>query len=176
MNPLRARFWSPYLVGAGIGILSWFAFATADHPLGASTPFEHTAALGMKAVAPAWAEGSLYYQYHDPKIGWEWMLMLGVLLGSLASARLSGDRERMWVPAMWEARFGGSRGKRIVMAAVGGAVMLFGARLAGGCTSGHGISGNLQLALASLLFSVMFFVFGVITTFALYGKEGGRHG
>lgn len=30
MNILRMTSWSPYVVGVGIGILSWFAFATAD--------------------------------------------------------------------------------------------------------------------------------------------------
>ena len=30
MNPLRKRTWSPYVVGASIGILGWFAFATTE--------------------------------------------------------------------------------------------------------------------------------------------------
>jgi hypothetical protein len=30
-NPLTVRAWPPYAVGVGIGLLSWFAFATADH-------------------------------------------------------------------------------------------------------------------------------------------------
>ena len=44
-NPLSLKSWPPYVVGVGIGLLSWFAFATANHPLGISTAFEHTAAL-----------------------------------------------------------------------------------------------------------------------------------
>jgi hypothetical protein len=32
-NPLKMKSWSPYVVGAGIGVLSWFAFATANHPI-----------------------------------------------------------------------------------------------------------------------------------------------
>lgn len=176
MNPLSARSWSPYAVGAAIGVLSWFAFATADHPLGITTAFEYTSALAMKAVAPDWAAGHSYFQHESPKIDWEWMLVLGVFLGAVLSSWMSGDRQRYWVPPLWESRFGSSRGKRILVAALGGAVMLFGARLAGGCTSGHGISGNLQLAVSSIVFSVAFIVAGIATVFALYGKEGRRHG
>ena len=51
-NPLILKSWPPYAVGVGIGLLSWFAFATADHPLGISTAFEDTAALTEKAVVP----------------------------------------------------------------------------------------------------------------------------
>lgn len=175
MNPLAVRSWSPYVVGAAIGILSWFAFATADRPLGVSTSFEYTSALAIQAVAPDWAAGHSYFQEESPKIDWQWTLVLGVFVGAALSSWLSGDREPYWVPPLWESRFGSSRGKRLLAAAAGGAVMLFGARLAGGCTSGHGISGNLQLAVSSIVFSVAFFVFGMITVFALYGKEGRRH-
>lgn len=52
MNLLFQKAWSPYVVGAGIGILGWFAFATADHPIGITTPFEHSTALVIQAVIP----------------------------------------------------------------------------------------------------------------------------
>src|ERR1017187_9300942 len=45
MNPLTKQSWSPYLVGAGIGVLSWLAFATADRPIGITTAFEYRALL-----------------------------------------------------------------------------------------------------------------------------------
>ena len=51
-NPLTMKSWSPYVVGAGIGVLSWFAFATANHPIGITTAFENTAALTEKAAVP----------------------------------------------------------------------------------------------------------------------------
>ncbi len=170
-NILAMKSWSPYVVGAGIGVLSWFAFVSADHPLGISTAFETTAALGLQEAAPWQADDSTFFAEHDPKIGWEWMLVLGVFFGSLASSLASGDRETFTVPPMWQARFGPSRTKRLAVAFLGGMIMIFGARLAGGCTSGHGISGNLQFAVSSLVFSVLFFSFGVATVFLLYGKS-----
>ncbi len=90
-NPLTMKSWSPYVVGVGIGLLSWLAFATADKPLGVSTAFEHTAALGEKAVVPQAEQTNEYFpkkaeQGESPKIGWEWMLVLGVFLGAFLSS------------------------------------------------------------------------------------------
>lgn len=170
-NPLGKKAWSPYLVGVGIGVLSWFAFWSADHPLGITTAFEHTAALGIEAVAPGFAESNSYYQDNSPKIGWEWMLVVGVFIGSLFSSFSSGDREPLLVPSMWQQRFGTSVGLRLTVAFFGAALMMFGARLAQGCTSGHGISGNLQLAASSWLFSITFFLVAILTAFLLYGRR-----
>jgi hypothetical protein len=176
-NPLTMKSWPPYAVGVGVGLLSWFAFATADQPLGITTAFENTAALTTKAVAPGIEQTNGYFaakaeEGKSPKIGWEWMLVVGVFVGALISSRLSGDRSPETVPALWRWRFGGSPAKRLTAAFVAGAVMMFGARLAGGCTSGHGISGNLQLAASSLVFSAVFFAVATATAFALYGREG----
>jgi uncharacterized protein len=172
-NILSVKSWSPYAVGAGIGVLSWFAFVSADHPLGVSTAFETTAALGLQGAAPLLTEGNSFFQEHAPKIGWGWMLVVGVFFGSLTSSLMSGDRDTYVVPPMWKVRFGPSVTKRLLVAGLGGMIMILGARLAGGCTSGHGISGNLQLAVSSIVFSVMFFGFGVATVFTLYGRQGG---
>jgi hypothetical protein len=51
---------------------------------------------------------------------------------------------------------------------------MFGARLAGGCTSGHGISGSLQLAVSGWLFFASIFASGLATAFVLFGKENAR--
>ena len=176
-NPFLMKSWPPYAVGVGVGLLTWFSFATADHPLGITTAFENTAALVEKAVVPGVEESNGYFaakaaEGKSPKIGWEWTLVLGVFLGALVSSRLSGDRSPEAVPALWAWRFGGSPAVRLAAAFAAGAVMMIGARLAGGCTSGHGISGGLQLAASSWVFSVVFFAVATATAFALYGREG----
>lgn len=170
-NPLARNSWSPYLVGVGIGVLSWFAFWSADHPLGITTAFEHTSALVLQAAMPGLAESNSYYQEQSPKIGWEWMLVVGVFLGSIISAFASGDRETITVPSLWKSRFGSSAMLRLTIAFLGAGLMMFGARLAQGCTSGHGISGNLQLAASSWLFSAIFFSVAILTAFLLYGRK-----
>ncbi len=179
-NPLTMKSWSPYVVGVGIGVLTWFAFATADHPLGVSTAFEHTAALAEKAAVPQAEQDNEYFakkaeEGKPPKIGWEWMVVLGVFVGALFSSLLSGDRTGEAVPAMWRERFGSSVVLRLTAAFFAGLLMMFGARLASGCTSGHGISGNLQLAVSSLVFTAVFFTAAIITSLALYGRKGSSH-
>ena len=102
------------------------------------------------------------------------MLVLGMALGAFVSSRVSGDRPAEPVPALWRARFGASPGKRYAAAFLGGAVLMFGARLAGGCTSGHGISGSLQLALSGWVFFASLFASGLVTAFAVFGRESTR--
>jgi uncharacterized protein len=169
MKGVRARSWSPYAVGVALGVLSWFAFATADQGLGITTAFEHTAALASSAASAGAAPGAEYTVEQDPKIGWEWMLVVGVFLGSFMSARLSRQRTREIVPALWRDRFGASPGLRLIAAFVGGAVLMLGARIAQGCTSGHGITGTLQLAMSSWIFIVVAFGVAVLAALALYG-------
>ena len=91
-NPLTLKSWSPYAVGVGIGLLSWFAFATADHPLGITTAFEHTAALTEKAVVPGVEQTNGYFaakaaEGKSPKIGWEWMLVRRACSSGRSSVR-----------------------------------------------------------------------------------------
>lgn len=162
MKGLRAKSWSPYAVGVGIGILSWVAFATADRGLGITTPFEYGAAL---LHAPP-----EYFVGHEPKIGWEWMLVIGVLIGSFLSSKLSADRRDAIVPPAWRNRFGDSVGLRMSFAFAGGLVMMLGARLARGCTSGHGITGTLQLAVSSWIFIALAFAVAIATAITLYGR------
>lgn len=171
---LRKKAWSPYVVGSALGILSWFAFLTADHPLGITTAFEYTAGLLIKPFAESGSAVTQYLAEETPKIDWEWALVLGVFLGALVSAALSKDRTQEKVPGLWQQRFGTSVSKRYLAAFIGGAIMMFGARMAKGCTSGHGISGALQLAASSWLFVVTFFIAGIATAWALYGWRGGK--
>ena len=179
-NPLLLKSWSPYVAGAGIGMLSWFAFSTADRPIGVTTAFEHTAALTEKAAAPQTEQTNNYFAKKEaegkpPKIDWEVMLVVGVFLGALISSSFSGDRSAPTVPGLWRWRFGDSRFKRLSIAFLAGGLMMFGARLAQGCTSGHGISGTLQLAVSSWIFIIVAFGVATGTAWAIYGKEGAEH-
>ena len=171
-SPLERTEWSPYAVGAGIGALSWFTFATANKPLGITTAFENSASLIGEKIAPRLSGANEYIATAEkaPKIDWEWMLAAGVVAGSYLSARASGDRETEVVPKLWARRFGPKPSYRYVGAFVGGALMMFGARMAKGCTSGHGISGTLQLSAASWLFSPIMGAAGIFAARALFGK------
>lgn len=170
-NVLIIRSWSPYVVGAGIGILSWFTFLTAGNALGVSTAFESTAAIAEQQISPEMATTNPFFEKKVPKIDWGWMLVLGVFVGALVSSKLSGDRCSEIVPPLWADRFGSFSMKRFIAAFIGGLLMMLGARLAGGCTSGHGISGSLQLAVSSWLFVVVAFPAGIFTTQLLFARK-----
>ena len=175
MRYLRMKRWSPYLVGALIGVLSWFAFFSVDRPIGVSTAISRTAGMIAGTVAPDHVARNSYFSKFRPVVDWEWMLVVGLALGAFVSSRLSGDRPVDAVDRLWRARFGASRQKRYLVAFLGGVILMFGARLAGGCTSGHGISGSLQLALSGWVFFASVFVSGILTALMLFGKEN-AHG
>lgn len=148
--------WDARPAGLAMGILETFAMATAKRPLGVTSAIETAATATARAVAPGATQVNRFLVERDAArvIDWEAALVPGIALGSHLSARLAGQPSPPAVPARWERRFGPSRVKRNAAAFVGGALMIFGARLAKGCTSGHGISGNMQLAASSALFSV----------------------
>jgi hypothetical protein len=178
MNVLRQSRWSPYVVGAGIGVLSWVTFAWMGKALGTSTTMVRVVGLIESMFAPEHVEANSYlakYVVDKPAIDWQMMLVIGLLLGALVSALLSRSWRVERIPELWSWRFGQSRVLRYGAAFSGGALLLFGARMAGGCTSGHGISGGLQLSVSSWIFFASFFTTGIVTALLLFGKEGRNH-
>ncbi|MBS3740673.1 MAG: YeeE/YedE family protein [Candidatus Cloacimonetes bacterium] len=172
MSWLTEVSWSPYAVGIGIGILSWFTFLISKKPIGCSTAFARTSGMIEKIFRGKKVEKKLYYQEFRPVVDWEWMLVLGVVLGSLVSSVISGDFNLQWLPSLWVGTFGSSVIIRIIVALVGGIFLGFGARWAGGCTSGHGISGTLQLVISSWVSAICFFIGGIIAAMIIYNVIG----
>lgn len=58
--------------------------------------------------------------------------------------------------------------KTFLILAIGGIMVGFGARYAGGCTSGHAISGLSDLQIPSLIAVIGFFIGGLIMTFLIF--------
>jgi uncharacterized membrane protein YedE/YeeE len=103
-----------------------------------------------------------------PRWDYGTLFLVGTFAGALISALLGRSFKIETVPQVWQERFGPSKGKRFVAAFIGGILTLYGARLAGGCTSGHGISGSLQLALSSWTFLITMFVAGTATALLIF--------
>lgn len=169
MIPSGSGAWSPYLAGALIGLLVTATFYFSNKPLGVSTAYARLAGLVGTIVAKGHTLTLKYFQDTKPKVEWEVMLLLGIVPGALLAAATGGELAPEWVPALWTERFGDGIGPRAAVAFLGGAVMAFGARLAGGCTSGHGISGTLQLSVGSWIASGCFFLAAIVTAMLLYG-------
>ncbi len=168
MDFLRVEQWSPYLVGALIGVLSWVSFVISDKPLGCSTAFARMGGMLERIFRGKKVEERPYYKKFAPAVDWEWMLVLGVVIGSFVSSHLSGRFVWQWVPGFWSEAIGTGRFARWLPALAGGVIMGFGARWAGGCTSGHGISGTLQLALSSWLAALCFFAGGIASAMLIF--------
>jgi hypothetical protein len=131
MDWLKRESWSPYVGGAIIGLLSWIAFLTVA-PLGASTSYVRTSGMIENLFASEHVKNLPYYIKDAPIIDWQWMFVIGVLIGAFLSARLSGTMYKRFVPVMWKERFGSNRGNRWLFAFFGGVILMFGARMADG--------------------------------------------
>ncbi len=161
--------WSPYFVGIGIGILSWLSFLISGKPIATSTTFARTGGMIEEIIRGDKARKRPYYKKIKLIINWQWMLVVGVVIGSFLSAIFSGDFQvGVWVPSLWASEFGDNALLRVLIAAAGGIILGFGARFAGGCTSGHGISGTLQLAVSSWISAIFFFIGGIITAHLIF--------
>ena len=96
------------------------------------------------------------------------MIIPGIIIGAFISAILSGQFHILWVPRLWGATFGYNPLTRIIAALAGGILLGLGARWAGGCTSGHGINGSIQLSLASIITACCFFIGGIATALLIF--------
>lgn len=163
--------WNPYLVGLGIGVLSWLAFGVLDEPLGISTALSSASSVcALPVLGSDGVANNAYWAKNPLKWNGGILFLIGTFFGSLLSVLISRTFRLEKVPPTWAQQFGGSTVKRLVAAFLGGIIIMFGARMAGGCTSGHGISGSLQLALSSWTFFLTMFASGIVTALILFRK------
>jgi len=169
---MKSASWSPYVVGAGIGILSCLVFLVVNKPLGMSTEVSKFSGwlaglfVGMDSVTenPYWAGTT-------PKFGYSTVFLVMTAVGALISSKLSGTFSWETVPQVWRESRGSGVAGRMVAAFLGGVVLLYGARMAGGCTSGHGISGTLQLAVSGWVFFAAMFASGIVTAKLMFPSK-----
>lgn len=169
--------WSPYLAGALVGVLAIASVLVSTKVLnkteylGTSTTFVRAAGLVEQRIEPMHVRENAYFQKTKLKIDWQMMLVLGIFLGAFGSSVLGKTFCIETVPPIWRERFGSSAVTRMFGACIGGIFALFGARLAGGCPSGHGLSGMMQLAVSGLIAMIAFMVGGIITAAIIYRKK-----
>jgi uncharacterized membrane protein YedE/YeeE len=144
----------------------------ADRPLGCSTAFVKARGLIGRLVNGKKTASMEYYREIVPQVDWAFMIIPGIVIGAFLSSILSGTFQIVWVPALWESVFGQNAVVRVAVALAGGILLGFGARWAGGCTSGHGISGSIQLSLASMITAACFFAGGIAVALVLYRVIG----
>ena len=172
---MKNKTLSPYVAGALIGILLVLSVIVAGKYLGASTTFARGASVIEKAVGIDYSKFD-YFTTKKGKYGpgslpnWQLMYVIGIAIGAFIASKLSGTFKAKAVPTMWKNKFGSSSLKRGIVAFIGGAIGLIGARLAGGCPTGHGLSGLSQLAVSGFIALAFFVIGAAITARMLYSR------
>ena len=169
MPTLTDRAWSPYAAGILIGLLQIPAFLIIETALGASSSY-----VTIGGLIAGWIDPSVlnidYVARHVAATGknwWQVALVGGVAVGAFLSMKLANSR-RQPISPIWQRALGSaSPAKRYAVAFIGGFVMLLGARIADGCTSGHGLSGMAQLAVGSTVAVAAMFAGGIAAAFLL---------
>ncbi len=195
---LRRDLWSPYVAGALLGLVAiltlWSTTKLDDMPArmpGASGSFQNLAAyLGQELTSTqkVLVEGGapitvprqgleeqfVYFAFTMPKgITWQVWMIVGIFLGSLTSALLSGGFPISVMPhtTQWQTVFGPQPWKRWGLVFFGGIILQIAAGIAGGCTSGLAISGGVQLTPAAFLFIPGMFISGIATALLVYRRR-----
>lgn len=168
-NYIRKDRWSPYVVGILIGTLLTVLFAFG-YQFGVSSGVARIGALLKHSVSTVEANSYFGKALEDRVIlNWKMISLIGLLLGAFVASKLTKGT----IPKknqIWEGAFGTSKMKRYIAAFIGGTLILFGARIANGCTSGHAISGGAQLSITSWVFMLALFAAAIPVSFTLYQK------
>jgi uncharacterized protein len=172
--------WPWYVAGPVIGLFVPALLIVGNALFGVSSSLRHTCA----AVFPAKAD---YFRYDWKKNGlWNLLFVLGIFIGGFLASHYGSphnvaisdatklDLAKLGIHDLsglvprelfhWSALLS-LRG--LVLIVVGGFLVGFGTAYAGGCTSGHAISGLADLQLPSLIAVVGFFAGGLMATHLL---------
>jgi hypothetical protein len=167
-RPERA-YWHPYFGGVMLGLVLFLAFFITGNGLGASGAMSRLDAFVVDKVAPVHVDLTPYLLKMaggDKNALDDWIvpLFFGALLGGFVSGIING-----------RAKVETNKGPRISnpmrwgMAFLGGTIMVYGARMARGCTSGQALSGGATLAVGSWL--LMFAIFGSAYALAYFVRK-----
>jgi uncharacterized protein len=103
---------------------------------------------------------------------WRIALIAGIVLGGAAAGLFAGHDVSFAVGGL-DAMIGSSVAAKVSLLLGGGLLIGYGARAAGGCTSGHSIVGVALGARSSLIATALFLVAGAATTFLVQFVLGG---
>lgn len=145
-----------YIAGPLIGIV-FFLFLYLGKSFGISSSFQTTCALvpGLKKKS--------YFRLNQKDHLWRYAFVIGLLLGGAGMRIYSGDP---LIPD-WMMHNGQMSSLGWTLLIPGGFLVGFGVRYAGGCTSGHAITGLSFLQWRSLVAVIGFFIGGLLVTHLL---------
>ena len=115
--------------------------------------------------------GGKYAKSVANPINYGFVFVLAMIAGGFLSSRLGARTREPQVPEVWSQRFGHNRALRMGTAFAAGTLVVFGARLAGGCTSGHMMSGMMQTSLSGYMFALGAFAVAIPTAMLVFGRH-----
>ena len=129
--------------------------------------------LEEHTINVAWGFGVKYAGNAANPLNYSFVFVLAMAAGAFVSTLLKGGigQQERRLPAVWRANFGDTPWKHYAVAFAGGFVVLYGARLAGGCTSGHMMSGMMQTSLSGYIFALGAFLAAVPTALFMYRED-----
>ncbi len=179
--------------GVLLGIV-FLAAVTLVKPIGVSTQFVIADAILWDAAVPETItqdpttktgyassnaylnkSGGKYAKNAENPMNYSFIFVLAMIAGAFLSSRMGGDRpseKQSVMPDAWRNRFGDSKTKRYIAVFFAGFLVLFGARLAGGCTSGHMMSGIMQTSVSGYLFALGTFIVAIPAAILIYKRKG----
>ena len=101
------------------------------------------------------------------------IFVIAMFFGGFLASKLGGpkvEKEETWIPQVWRDNLGDSWGRRMFGAFASGFFILMGSRMAGGCTSGHMMSGMMQTSLSGYLFAIGVFAVAVPVAIIVFKK------
>jgi len=120
------------------------------------------------------SEGTYASNVANP-VNYSFIFAISILLGGLISKMTQGPKISQIEknsPTVWNNKFGKhSVLKRYGITFLGGVLILFGARLASGCTSGHMMSGMMQTSISGYLFALGVFITAIPMAIIFYAKR-----
>lgn len=175
---LLHRPWPWYVAGPLIGLTVPLLLWLDNKRLGISSSLRHICA----ACVPANID---FLHYNWKKELWNLYFAAGILLGGFLAGKLLANPLPVAIAASTHSMlqhmgiqdFTGllpaqlfnwhslAQPKGFILIVVGGFLVGFGTRYAGGCTSGHGIMGLSNLQWTSLLAVVSFFIGGIVCSY-----------
>lgn len=174
---LGVVFFAAVLLVKPIGVSTQFVifdgilWNAVDQSVITETPTTKTGYTSPNAYL-AKSDGKYARSVANP-LNYSFVFVIAMMAGALISAMLRGGNRsgEAVMPAVWRANFGNSATTRFAAVFIAGFLVLYGARLAGGCTSGHMMSGLMQTAVSGYMFAAGAFLAGIPIALFLFRKE-----
>jgi uncharacterized membrane protein YedE/YeeE len=163
----RLPWWAAGILMAAL-LLFTFSIFGGNRPLGASTYVPYFAGI-LFNLDP---EKYTYLKDVHFAGAWEGIMLLGALTGGLVTSIFVTKTFRFSImPTGWKKYKNDSVLSRLFWSFISGFFLIIGARMAGGCTSGHFLSGISQTALSSIIFGTVVLISLVVTGKFFYNSE-----